>query len=178
MIIHSINDLSNIKVVNILKNGLKTVTDQNIISNYHPDFESTPSNLFYILKKGRFKIGNYFVMEDNGEYVGSAGWNEYDDVALLFTRAFIPNIYRRKYSMASHLLPIMFEQTQDYNKLWITFNSYNYGIYRGFCRLHQGKSAGLFEPWPEIYKKFVPIGKKTVNYTEQYVVEYSKQLTK
>jgi len=30
----------------------------------------------------------------------------------------------------------------------------------------------LFNDWPEIYRKFVPIGKRDIYYTEQYVAEY------
>ena len=172
MKIHTINDLSNLAVINILKNGLSKITDQKILANYHPDFENTSGNLFYIIKEGRFKVGNYFVMEEHGEYVGSAGWNQYEDVALVLTRAFVPPAHRQKYNMAKYLLPIMFDQTCEYKRLWITCNGYNYVIYQALIRLQQGKSAGLFEPWPEIYKNFVPIGKRIVNYTEQYVAEY------
>ena len=174
MNIHTINDLNNYKVVNILKNGLSKITDQKILANYHPDFENTSGNLFYIIKEGRYKVGNYFIMEENGEYAGSAGWNKYEDVALVLTRAFVPLSHRLKYNMAKYLLPIMFDQTHDYNRLWITCNDYNYVIYQALIRLQQGKSAGLFAPWPEIYKNFVPIGKKIVNYTIQHVLEYDK----
>lgn len=167
-----INDLSNHYVINLLKHGLSTINDLDTVKNYHPDHSNTPGNLFYILAEGRYQNGNYFVMEEDGKYVGSAGWNPYGDVALVLTRAFIPQAERRKYYMATHLLPIMFDQTTAFNKLWITCNDYNITIYDALVRLQNGKSAGLFASWPPIYKKFVPIGKKVVNYTEQYVAEY------
>lgn len=171
MIVHAINDLSNRSVVDFLKLGLEEAEG---LENYHPDFSNNPANLFYILKEGRYKHGNYFVMEEDGKYVGSAGWNPYGEVALVLTRAFIPASERRKYNMATHLLPIMFDQTTAYEKLWITCNDHNITIYDALTRLQDGKSAGLFAAWPLIYKKFVPIGKKVVNYTEQYVAEYQK----
>lgn len=172
MIIHSIKDLSDTAIVNFLKAGLSKETTN--LENYHPDFSDNPANLFYILKDGRFKNGNYFVMEEDGKYAGSAGWNPYGDVALVLTRAFIPLAERRKYNMAHYLLPVIFEQTVNFEKLWITCNEYNFTIYQALTRLQEGKSAGLFSAWPDIYKKFVPIGKKVVNYTEQYIAEYSR----
>jgi hypothetical protein len=170
MIIHSINDLSNSSVVELLTNGLSRIDDSNYVQNYHPDFSNIPGNLFYILKEGRYKIGNYFVMEEDGKYIGSAGWNRYNDVALVLTRAYIPPELRSKYLMATYLLPIIFEQTTEYNKLWITSNNYNKVIYDGLDRLQKNKS----NPWPDIYRKFVPIGMQVVNNTLQYVAEYQK----
>ena len=167
-----INDLSNHYVINLLKHSLSTINDLDTVKNYHPDYSNTPGNLFYILAEGRYQNGNYFVMEEDGKYVGSAGWNPYGDVALVLTRAFIPVAERRKYNMAQYLLPVIFEQTLDFKKLWITCNDYNFAIYQALTRLQDGKSAGLFSAWPPIYKKFVPVGKKTVYYTEQYVAEY------
>lgn len=169
MIIHSINNLSNSNVINFLKHGLEEAVG---LENYHPDFSNNSANLFYVLKEGRYKQGNYFVMEQDGKYVGSAGWNPYDEIALILTRAYIPASERRKYNMAHYLLPLIFEQTTNFEKLWITCNDHNFAIYQALTRLHDGKSAGLFSAWPPIYKKFVPVGKKTVNYTEQYVAEY------
>jgi hypothetical protein len=172
MIIHQIKDLSDSYVISLLKDGLQHIAADHLLENYHPDWANNPANLFYILKEGRFDYGNYFVMEEDGKYVGSAGWNPYGDVALVLTRAFIPVSERRKYNMAHYLLPIIFEETFDFKKLWITCNDYNFTIYQALTRLQDGKSAGLFSTWPPIYKKFVPVGKKTVYYTEQYVAEY------
>jgi hypothetical protein len=172
MIVHQIKDLSNSYVTKLLKDGLQHIAADHLLENYHPDWANNPANLFYILKEGRFDYGNYFVMEEDGKYVGSAGWNPYGDVALVLTRAFIPVSERRKYNMAHYLLPIIFEETFDFKKLWITCNDYNFTIYQALTRLQDGKSAGLFSTWPPIYKKFVPVGKKTVYYTEQYVAEY------
>jgi hypothetical protein len=170
MIIHTVNDLSNDSLINFLKKNLSYFAHGMI--NYDPEFENNPANLFAILKNGRYNTGNYFIMEENGKYMGSAGWNQYGDTALVLTRAFIPNEHRLKYYMATHLLPIIFDQTKTYHRLWITCNEYNYPIYRALDRLQHGQSAGLFNSWPEVYKKFKPIGKKVINFTEQYVAEY------
>lgn len=169
MIVHTINDLSNKSVVDFLKLGLEEAEG---LENYHPDFSNNPANLFYILKEGRYKHGNYFVMEEDGKYVGSAGWNPYGEVALVLTRAFIPKKFRGKFVMASNLLPMIFEESVFYKKLWITCNEYNYSIYKGLSRLNSNKSSGIFLQWPDLYKNFVPIGKKVINYTPQYVAEY------
>jgi hypothetical protein len=43
-------------------------------------------------------------------------------------------------------------------------------------RKEKNKRAALFNDWPEVYKNFKPIGKKTIYYTEQYVVELQRKL--
>jgi len=174
MKIHAIQDLSNSHVVGLLKDNLKKITKSELVQNYHPDYSNTPGNLFYILSHGRYDIGNYFVMEQDGQYAGSAGWNEFEDVVLLLTRAYIPPEYRRRYFLAKHLMPLMLKETRFYEKVWITCNEYNKPIYHAIERLQSGKSAGLFDQWPEIYKKFVPIGTRQIYSTTQYVAEYCK----
>ena len=172
MIIHAITDLSNTATVDFLKSGLAKETAN--LENYHPDFSNNPANLFYILKDGRFKHGNYFIMEEDGKYIGSAGWHPYGDVALVLTRAFIPVVERRKYHMATYLLPKMIGESCMFSKLWITCNDYNIVIYHALTRLSEGKSAGLFSSWPPIYKNFKPLGVRLVNTVPQYVAEYSR----
>lgn len=174
MRIHAINDLSNLYVIGLLKENLQEVTQSNLIKNYHPDYSDVPGNLFLILEQGRYKTGNYFVLENNGKYVCSAGWNEYEDVALLLTRAYIKEEYRRKYFLSKFLLPLMFKETSKYDKLWITCNEYNKPIYHAFERMAKGKSVGLFDQWPDTYKQFKPIGIKMIYNTKQYVAEYNK----
>jgi len=174
MKIHAIQDLSNSHVVGLLKDNLKNITNSELIQNYHPDYSDTPGNLFYILSHGRYDIGNYFVMEQDDKYAGSAGWNEFEDVVLLFTRAYVPPEYRRNYFLANHLMPLMLKETRFYDKVWITCNEHNKSIYHGLERLQAGRPAGLFDQWPEIYKKFVPIGTKKIYSTTQYVAEYRK----
>jgi hypothetical protein len=174
MEIHAIQDLSNNYVTNLLKNNLKEITKPELIQNYHPDYSETPGNLFNILANGRYDIGNYFVMEEDGKYAGSAGWNEFEDVVLLFTRAYIPPEKRRNYFLAKHLMPLMLKETRFYDKVWITCNEYNRSIYHGLEKLQAGQPAGLFDQWPEIYKKFVPIGVQKIYNTNQYVAEYRR----
>lgn len=175
MIIHQIQDLSNQHVVDLLREGLKSVDDENLIENYHPDYSQRNSNLFYLLKNGRYKKGMYYVLEDEGKYVGSAGWNEYTpEIALLLTRTYVVPERRQQTVLTTYILDDMISSALDYDKLWITCNGYNMPIYHGFERLAENKSAGLKNRWPKIYARFKPIGLRTVNYTEQYVVEYQK----
>jgi hypothetical protein len=172
-----INDLSNHYVIDLLKHSLSEINDPAIIKNYHPDYSNTPGNLFYILSNGRYQSGTYYVVEEGGKYVCSAGWNRYcedHETALLLTRAYIPNSHRSNYLLSKYLLQLMIGATVQYKKVWITCNEHNRSIYRAFERLHLGNSAGLFNQWPDIYKKFKPIGVKTIYSTQQYVVEYEK----
>lgn len=172
MIVHSIQDLSNQSIIDMLKREFSKISDNQILVNYHPDYADSPGNFFQILKDGRYLQGNYFVMEQDGIYVGSAGWNKHEDVALILTRAFVPKEFRGHFNMAKYLLPIMFKETKDFDRLWITCNDYNVTIYRALTRLSQGKTA---TPWPDVYKNFTPIGKRIVHNIDQYVAEYKRQ---
>jgi len=170
MNIHEIHDLSNKYVVNILKTGLSEVCLNP--DNYSPDMAHCNSNLFFILENGRYTDSTYYVIEEDGKYIGSAGWNKYDDsTALLLTRAYITPKYRAKYLMGNLLVPQMLAATLNFEKVWLTFNEYNNTIYNWFLRNDAGLRPALFNNWPDIYKQFVPIGKHIVYNTKQYVVQ-------
>lgn len=178
MNIFRINDLSNTKVVSILQTGLAKVDDKYVIKNYHPDYTDRPENLFFILKQGRYQEGKgaYFVIEENGEYVCSAGWNEYThDTALVLTRAYTTLKYRMQYLLAKHILTKAIEETSRYDNVWLTVNEHNKAVYDWFVRNEENKRAALFNDWPEIYKNFKPNGKKNVYGIEQYVVELQRK---
>ena len=66
-------------------------------------------------------------------------------------------------------------EVSNYDKVWITANEHNKMIYNWFERASKNKKAALFNDWPPIYRNFKTIGKKTIYYTEQYVVEYKKE---
>lgn len=177
--VHEIHDLSDERIKNMLFDSFSKITDKNIIKNYNPEFIRDPANIFYILsdENGRYKRGSYYVVEDSGSYVCSAGWNEYDlnrNIALALTRAYVDPKYRTQYYMGKYILPEIIKSTEMYQHLYITSNNYNDTIYQWFVRAEQGKSPGMFNDWPEIYRKFKPIGKQDIYYTEQYVVEYQR----
>lgn len=159
----------------ILKQGLSNLPEQDLAVNYHPYFSNEPSNLFYLLKHGRYQTGCYFVIADNDSYLGSAGWNLYqDEIVLCLTRAYFIKNARHRYLMANLILPNILKQTSQYNRFWITCNDYNKRIYDGLVKLNQDGHAGLYDSWPKIYKKFKPIGSMVVNNTVQYVAEYKR----
>lgn len=173
MQVHQIRDLSNIGVIDILKKGLSNVDAYPL--NYSPEHSDNNANIFYLLKHGRYEIGNYFVVEEAGEYVASAGWSEYEsDTALILTRAYVSKPYRASYVMAEKILPTILEQCAEYPKVWITCNMGNSSIYKWFLRNSEGKTSGMFNNWPDIYKQFEPIGVRTVNYTEQYIAQLKR----
>jgi hypothetical protein len=179
MKIHVIQDDSNKPIINLLEESFNKITDPDIIKNYHPNYKNDPANIFYILNdvNGRYTKGAYYVLEHEGEYVCSAGWNQYEldtTIALALTRAYIDPKYRAKYYMGEHILPKIIDSTTSYNHLYITADSHNSAIYQWFYRAHQGKRPTMFNNWPEIYRKFKPIGKKPVYYIEQFVVEYQR----
>jgi hypothetical protein len=176
MKIHAIQDSSDQVTIDILKRGLAQITEPDMIKNYHPDYERDPANLFYLLRQGeRYRTGNYYIAVEDDKYVGSAGWNWYqDDIALALTRAYVLKEYRQRFIMTTYFLPRILQETVDYNRIWCTCNEYNKAIYYGFVRLSQGKSAGLNNAWPKEYSKFIPIGIQRVNHTDQYVAEYKR----
>ena len=174
MHVHRINDLTNEYVVNLLSSGLSSVEDSEL-QNYSPEFKTHNSNIFYILNQGRYKIGAYFVVENNGEYVCSSGWNEYDNTtALVLTRSYVAKPYRATYPMATLLLPSMIEETASYQHTWLTCNSSSPRLYEWFVRAAQGKSPAMFNNWPDIYRRFKPIGEKNIYYTPQLVAQLER----
>jgi hypothetical protein len=174
MKIHKINDLSNDYVVSLLTHAFENIPEHNLALNYHPFYKDKDENIFNMLSNGKFNNGNYYVIEDNGVYAGSAGWYQYkNEVSLVLVRAYIMPEYRTKYLMAAHILPEIFKESKS-KKLWITCNDYNKSIYDALVSMSQGKSAGLFNSWPPIYAKFKPVGTKVVNNVSQYIAEYER----
>ena len=171
----SIKDNPNL--ISFLRENLKEVDEAHLLENYHPDYEKSLGNIFRVISKGRFDVGNYFVMiTDQGEYAGSAGWNHLDDsTALALVRAYVPKKFRTNYIMGEHILPKIIEETADYKHTWITFNDYNKMMYDAIVRIRSRKSSSLL-PWPDIYRKFKPLGQHTVNNILQYVAEYERSI--
>lgn len=172
MVIHPIHDLNNSKVIRILSTAMYSIKEEHTIQNYHPDFANVPGNLFYILREGRYKAnsGTYFVLEEDGKFISSAGWNEYPlewKTALLLTRAYVSPEYRGNFTVGKYILPIVYGESQIYNtKLWITFGKRNERYLKFFEVAKTGKIK-----LPELYKKFNYIGQKSIYYTNQHVVE-------
>ena len=175
MILHEIHDLSDTKVVSLLQQGLSKITDSTHLQNYHPDFTEHTGNLFYVLNNSRYLKGKYYVIEEDDKYICSAGWNEYEldtSIALMMTRFYVMPEHRKKCYASNYILPKSLLEAKKYKYIWMSMNEYNKPIYSWFDRASKGKLPGLFDYWPEIYRKFTPIGKRELYYTEQYVVEY------
>ena len=180
MQLHQIHDASNRFIISLLEASFSKITNTNLVKNYHPDYKNEPANIFYILNDvtGRYRRGCYYVLEDNNEYVCSAGYNEYEldpSIALALTRAYVDPKHRSKYYMGEYILPKIIENTREYKHLYITADSFNSAIYQWFYRANAGKRPAMFNDWPDIYRKFKPIGKKNIYYTEQYVMELTRE---
>lgn len=176
MHVHEIHDLSNSKIVSVLAQGLSKIADENILINYHPDYSDHNSNLFYIIRHGRYRkgYGKYYIIEEEDKFICSAGWNEYEidpTIAFALTRMYIDPSYRGQYLVAQHILSKTLNETKSYDKIWLTVNKYNKRLYDWFVRADQNKRTALFNDWPEVYRNFKPIGEKTIYNTPQYVVE-------
>lgn len=183
--VHEIHDLSDPYVTALLESGLSNIKDDNLAKNYHPHFMNEFSgNLFCILQNGRYRKGKgkYYVIENLGKYVCSAGWNEYEDdhtVAFALSRMYVAPEYRGDYPVGTYILPKTIRETRKYKNIWLTVNEHNKVIYSWFERSLEKKATALFNDWPEIYRQFKPIGKKTIYTTTQYIMELNKkELTK
>jgi len=178
MKIYEITDDSNTKVIEILKQGITRSMFKNnkLFENYLYEYRENAANLFYLLKQGRYKTGTYFVIaDDQDNYIASSGWYEYNkDTALVLTRMLVTPEYRTSYIVGHKLLPLMIDRASKYKNVWITCNEYNKSIYNWFSRSSEGKSPSLYRNWPEVYKKFKPIGQHKVNGVQQYVASLEK----
>lgn len=180
MIVHEIHDLADPHINKLLQTEMQKVTDPEIEANYNPKFHKQHSNLFYVLPGGRYRkfYGKYYVVENEGQLVCCAGWNEYEEqpgTALALTRAYVAPEYRGQYPMAKYILPRILEEVKNYDTVWITVNEHNKLIYEWFVRASQNKRATLFNDWPEIYRNFEPLGEMTIYNTKQYVVELKRK---
>jgi len=177
MEIISINDLSNICAISLLEKAFSEINDENIIRNYHPDYKDRYENIFYLLKNGRYRNGQYFILLDDKSYVCSSGWNPYHyigDTAILMSRTYIDEKYRAKYLLSQFLLPMMLQNSSNFDRKWITINYHNETLYKWWIRANDNKPTALFNDWPAIYRKFKPIGQKYVYNTLQHIVEYKE----
>lgn len=173
MIIHPIHDLNNNYAVRVLYAAMSAIDDQRTLQNYHPDFASMPGNLFYIIREGRFKLnsGTYYVAEEDGKFISSAGWNDYQfewRTALLLTRMIVAPEFRGKFTVGRHILPIALGESIIYHdRLWMTFGETN----RRYLKWFDPKRHHLIPP---LYRKFSYVGQKQIYYTTQNVVEYKR----
>lgn len=176
MIIHKIHDLSNIKIVDLLKKEFSKIDNVNFLENYHPDYSNKPANIFYILQNtNRYKNGAYYILENNGEYVLSTGWNEYEyknDIALIITRLYISQLYRSKLLMSKYILPMLIEETQKYKHTYVTVNKYNKNLLNSFLRVSNKKI--LRNQYSMLYKNLEYKGIMNIYFTEQHVLEYKR----
>lgn len=173
MNLYSIQDDTNTVVCDLLKREFSKIKDELALPNYHPDYSDYPGNFFYILKQGRYKKGNYYILEENNEFICSAGWNEYGldpEIALLLTRLYVNPKHRSYHYSGKHILPLLLDESANYRRRWITVNDYNKGFYKVITRLREKSSAP--GQWPLILKNFKPIGEHKVNGVNQWVVEY------
>lgn len=179
MNLHFLHDITDERIVSILKEGLSCVLDERIAKNYNPKYSEHNANLFYLLEHGRYRSskGKFFVLENDGKFVACAGWNEYDgdsNIALILTRVYIAKGYRANYFLTKYFIPAIFPEVLHYPKIWITFNSYNKVIYDWFIKINNSGQNGFVAKKFPIFKNFKSIGVQSVYFTDQYVIEYKK----
>lgn len=173
MVCYELHDGSHSAGLTLLQDSFSRIDDPNLIKNYHPDYTGSPGNFFTVLAEGRYASGNgkYYVIEEDGVYICSAGWNKYQlalDTALLLSRMYVSPQHRGKYTVGKHIFPRALSEARiDHSRLWVTFNGYNAKWRKWFETV---KVRGLV---PEHYRNFNYVGVMDVYYTSQYVYEYN-----
>jgi hypothetical protein len=174
--IHELHDLEN-PIMDMLIETFIKIDDINILKNYHPEHRNYSGNLFNLLVQGRYSKGKgaYYVLEENKEFITSGGWNQYDfdsEVALIFTRFYVAPRYRQKFTFTKMLFDKIIEQTSNYKYIYITVNETNKKFYDLVSKLNKGEKVKL----PKVFSNFKPVGIKEIYYTNQYVLEYNKNI--
>jgi GNAT superfamily N-acetyltransferase len=139
------------------------------------DWQNKPHTLLNLLYfKKRFGIFNIVSTDDNVP-IAMSGAYVYNDVPIIGVRAFTHPDYRGggHWCQARNIFPkqIDWAESQGYNRVWLTFNTYNSRLVTFLKRMSEGKASTFGGP-REIYKNLKwyeePI---EVQYTNQIVAE-------
>lgn len=160
----------------MLHREFSLIKDSNLIENYNPSYSMNPANIFYILNNtDRYKNGIYYVLENEGEFVLSTGWNSYEynpEIALVLTRTYVNPKYRGKLLMAKYVLPDILMKVKEFKHVYVTVNKFNTKLITSFEKLL--KSKRQLNSNAKMYKNLVPKGIMNIYFTDQYVFEFIK----
>ena len=184
--IYQLNDLSNQEYVDRLKDTLASIPIKEYKGgevNYLYAYKDTSGNLFRILDEGRFKSGAYYLITDNEDnFVVGTGWHMYQheeegEVAILCSRSILATKYRNTTIFPTTIQPPIIEQIKlkkPSGKIWQTFNGRTARLIN--IILHPKYLDPTHKAHDPLYwktgAKFNYIGKRTVFYTEQEVIEF------
>jgi hypothetical protein len=143
------------------------------IANYEPKNHLSNTNLFYLLNSGRYHSGDFYMLFEEGNFVGCSGWFEHEGSIIAMSRAYLALKYRSQSVLAQSLLPLIISLNKDRRlPIIMTFNENRRQVYECFERIQAGKSFLLGQEWPEVFKLFKPKGKKKLFGYDQYIVEF------
>lgn len=138
------------------------------------DWQNKPHTLlrlFYIKK--RFEIFNIVSNEDRP--IAMSGAYVYNDTPIIGVRAFTHPDYRGggHWCQARNIFPkqISWAESQGYDKVWLTFNTYNSKLVNFLKRMSEGRASTFGGP-REIYRNLKWYDEpKEIQYTNQIVAE-------
>lgn len=138
------------------------------------DWQNKPHtllNLFY--HKKRFGIFNLLSIDETP--IAMSGAYIYNDVPIIGVRAFTHPNYRGggHWCQARHIFPLQIDwaESKGYDKVWMTFNEYNYKLVNFLKRMSEGKASTFGGP-REIYQNLKWYDEpKEIQYTDQIVAE-------
>ena len=138
------------------------------------DWQNKPHTLLNLLyHKKRFELFN--IVSINNKPIAMSGAYVYNDVPIIGVRAFTHPDYRGggHWCQARNIFPKQIDWADQlgYDRVWMTFNEYNYKLINFLKRMSQGKASTFGGP-REIYKNLKWYDEpKEIQYTNQIVAE-------
>ncbi len=149
-----------------LSNIARQDESNRMAKNYSMSLESNTLLHSFLYKENFDK--NFSVVEKEGLPVACASFYSLENYAVLLSRSYVVREHRNNW----HLTELLERQLVncDDNVLRVCFNSPTASFYEYIRR----KSNSYL---PNIWYKFLPIGKHVINNTEQYVIEYDRTIS-
>lgn len=143
--------------------------------NYNPiDWQDKPQTLLRLFyTKKRFNIFNIVSLHEDP--IAMSGAYIYNDIPIIGVRAFTLPEFRGggHWCQARNIFPVQIDwaENQGYDKVWLTFNTYNLKLVNFLKRMSEGKASTFGGP-REIYKNLKWYkNPKEIQYTNQIVAE-------
>jgi GNAT superfamily N-acetyltransferase len=138
------------------------------------DWQNKPHTLLNLLYyKKRFELFN--IVSINNKPIAMSGSYVYNGVPIIGVRAFTHPDYRGggHWCQARHIFPKQIDWADQlgYDRVWMTFNEYNYKLINFLKRMSEGKASTFGGP-REIYQNLKWYDEpKEIQYTNQIVAE-------
>lgn len=182
---HTISSIEHQTEIDQFINFLEKIQDENVTAlpkNFNLSEKPNSAHILNILrnKNGRFyqKNAGFICIYNKDMLIACGGYHphSFEDKhgLLVLSRFFINKSFRagKINIIDDHWYPEFKNKMNNIDYLWMSFNDDRAALYKAFERQSRQKSTMLGDNWPNFFTNFHPIGIKTINFTQQYVVEY------